>query len=257
MHAIAREQLAQEIARLPDQIVAGRVPGAVVDLLEVVEVYVDEISGTQIAPGDIEEALAGLQEAAPVVDAGELVRQRQRAHRVDEVREALQRQSPLRGEALELQQVGEEPRDAQRIALHGCRTQIGRELRDPLAQYVFVTQAHRVRRGLVHDRPPDIFIHEPSIPALGGAPRQRRHELDLAKRRAWGSGIPRSAFLARQAAIVALPQAIAGLAATLWRAVAWSQGCVIRKFPMGRLGARLILRSVFRRCWICSARNKL
>ena len=194
MHAVAREQLAQEIARLPDQIVAGRVPRAVVDLLEVVEVYVDEISGTQIAPGDIEEALAGLQEAAPVVDAGELVRQGKRAHRVDEVREALQRQSPLRGEALELQQVGEEPRDAQRIALHGCRTQIGRELRDPLAQYVFVTQAHRVRRGLVHDRPPDIFIHEPSIPAPGGAPRQRRHEFDLAKRRARGSGIPRSPF---------------------------------------------------------------
>src|SRR5207244_4457431 len=158
VHAIAREQLAQEIARLPDQIVTGRVPRAVVDLLEVVEVYVDEISGTQLAPGDIEEALAGLQKAAPVVDAGELVRQRQRAHRVDEVREALQRQPPLRGEALELQQVGEEPRDAQRIALHGCRTQIGRELRDPLAQYVFVTQAHRVRRGLVHDGTPHTVI---------------------------------------------------------------------------------------------------
>ena len=68
----------------------------VIDLLQIVQIEVNEIGGSQIPPRNIEEARAGLEEAAPVMHTGQLVGHCDAPQRVDEMRERLQRDFPFR-----------------------------------------------------------------------------------------------------------------------------------------------------------------
>jgi len=88
--------LAQKIARAPDQDVSGGVTRGVVDLLQIVQIEVDEIGGSQIPPRNIEQARADLEEAAPVVHTGQFVGHCDAPQRVDELRERVQRDFPFR-----------------------------------------------------------------------------------------------------------------------------------------------------------------